>query len=310
MKRLRLKSHRSRLRPGEQTFQRQRVTSAKGSNADLARLHAECRLRSKRGSETIGADFAFGPIAIKRHATFTGARTWMGTGGDLEPAQRAPPEVPHGLEMRGKLNQRCLPENGWSRRRKRLIKTVRAQAVSAAHGSEGTRMTAESRAKCIPSRTEVEADPRWARVLARDRSADGHFWYSVATTGVYCRSSCPSRAANSRNVVLHTSVTNAKATGFRPCKRCNPDGPSADIENAAIVARACRFIQASQEIPSLTRLAQTANLSTSYFDRLFKSVTGLTPKDYAEAQRASLSSVCAGSLCFGNNGTAARSRHV
>ena len=134
---------------------------------------------------------------------------------------------------------------------------------------------------------EVEADPRWARVLARDRAADGQFWYSVVTTGVYCRPSCPSRAANPRNVGLHGSLTEAKATGFRPCKRCNPDGPSADIENAAMVARSCRLIEESEDIPSLKGLAQAADLSTSHFHRLFKSVTGLTPKDYAEAHRAS-----------------------
>jgi len=148
-------------------------------------------------------------------------------------------------------------------------------------------MTAGSQAACIRPEAAVEADPRWARVLARDRSADGQFWYSVATTGVYCRPSCPSRAANPGNVGLHGSLAEAKATGFRPCKRCNPDGPSADIENAAIVARACRLIEESEEIPSLKGLAQAANLSISHFHRLFKSVTGLTPKDYAEARQAS-----------------------
>jgi AraC family transcriptional regulator of adaptative response/methylated-DNA-[protein]-cysteine methyltransferase len=88
-------------------------------------------------------------------------------------------------------------------------------------------------------------------------------------------------------VNLHGSLAEAKATGFRPCKRCNPDGPSTDVENAAIVAKACRLIEESEEVPSLTGLAKAANLSTSYFHRVFKSVTGLTPKDYAEAHQAS-----------------------
>ncbi len=148
-------------------------------------------------------------------------------------------------------------------------------------------MTAKLQAARCRTETAVEADPRWLRVLARDCSADGQFWYSVATTGVYCRPSCPSRNANPRNVGLHASLAEAKATGFRPCKRCNPDGPSAEIENAAIVARACRAIEASAEVPSLKGLAQAANLSISHFHRLFKSVTGLTPKDYAEAHQAS-----------------------
>jgi AraC family transcriptional regulator, regulatory protein of adaptative response / methylated-DNA-[protein]-cysteine methyltransferase len=149
------------------------------------------------------------------------------------------------------------------------------------------KMTAKSQAALVRPKAAVEVDPRWARILARDRSADGQFWYSVATTGVYCRPSCPSRSANPGNVGLHDSLAEAKATGFRPCKRCNPDGPSADIEHAAIVAKACRLIEGCEDVPSLAGLAKAANLSTSYFHRLFKSVTGLTPKDYAQAHQAS-----------------------
>jgi AraC family transcriptional regulator of adaptative response/methylated-DNA-[protein]-cysteine methyltransferase len=132
----------------------------------------------------------------------------------------------------------------------------------------------------------VVNDPRWARVLARDHTADGTFWYSVATTGVYCRPSCPSRAANPINVQLHETIVDARATGFRPCKRCHPDGPSIDVENAAIVARACRLIEESEEEPSLNVLAKAVGRSASYFHRRFKAVTGLTPKDYAAAHRA------------------------
>jgi len=174
--------------------------------------------------------------------------------------------------------------NGWLRSSKSAMDTPEHQR---SWTRRKNKMAAKSQAGCIRRDVEVEADPRWARVLARDRSADGQFWYSVATTGVYCRPSCPSRTANPRNVGLHASLAEAKATGFRPCKRCNPDGPSADIEKAAIVARVCRLIEESEAVPSLKRLAQASDLSTSHFHRLFKSVTGLTPKDYAEARRAS-----------------------
>ena len=128
-------------------------------------------------------------------------------------------------------------------------------------------------------------DPRWARVLARDRSADGAFWYSVSTTGIYCRPSCPSRTANPKNVQLYETLAAAKATGFRPCKRCNPDGRSLEEENAVIVARACRLIEDSEETLSLSGLASTIGLSQSHLHRVFKSVTGLTPKAYATAHR-------------------------
>jgi AraC family transcriptional regulator of adaptative response/methylated-DNA-[protein]-cysteine methyltransferase len=132
----------------------------------------------------------------------------------------------------------------------------------------------------------VGEDSRWARIVARDKTADGHFWYSVSTTGVYCRPSCPSRTANPRNVQLHDTLESAKATGFRPCKRCNPDGPSIETGNAALVAKACRLIEASEEEPSLEALADAVGLSPSYFHRVFKAVTAVTPKDYAAARRA------------------------
>ncbi len=132
----------------------------------------------------------------------------------------------------------------------------------------------------------VADDPRWARVVARDKSADGEFWYSVATTGVYCRPSCPSRGCNPKNVGLHDTLEDAKATGFRACKRCKPDGPSHDAENAAIVTRACRLIEDSAEAPSLAELAAALDRSPGYLHRLFKAATGLTPKAYAVAHRA------------------------
>jgi len=137
-----------------------------------------------------------------------------------------------------------------------------------------------------PTPPTAADDPRWARVVARDRTADGQFWYSVMTTGVYCRPSCPSRTANPVNVLLHDSLEDARATGFRPCKRCNPDGPSTADENAAIVTRACRLIEQSEEEPSLAALAEAAGRSTGYFHRIFKAATGLTPKAYAAARRA------------------------
>jgi AraC family transcriptional regulator of adaptative response/methylated-DNA-[protein]-cysteine methyltransferase len=137
-----------------------------------------------------------------------------------------------------------------------------------------------------PALPSVTDDPRWARIVARDKAADGLLWYSVATTGVYCRPSCPSRTANPKNVQLHDSLEGAKATGFRPCRRCNPDGPSIECENAGLVAKACRVIEESEEEPSLEQLAEGAGLSPSYFHRVFKSATGLTPKDYAAAHRA------------------------
>ncbi len=136
------------------------------------------------------------------------------------------------------------------------------------------------------STVSVADDPRWARIVARDKSADGHLWYSVSTTGIYCRPSCPSRTANPKNVALHDTIMSARATGFRPCKRCNPEGLSLDSENAALVAKACRLIEDSEEELSLEALAAAVDRSPSYFHRMFKTSTGLTPKVYASGHRA------------------------
>lgn len=133
--------------------------------------------------------------------------------------------------------------------------------------------------------TPTELDERWALVVSRDRRADGAFWYSVATTGVYCRPSCPSRTANPANVLFHDSMAEAEAAGFRPCLRCKPEQPALDVRNAELVARACRTIERTEGIPSLAELAEAAGLSVHHFHRMFKAATGVTPKAYAEARR-------------------------
>ena len=137
-----------------------------------------------------------------------------------------------------------------------------------------------------PSPAATERDPRWAAVVARDREADGTFYYSVATTGVYCRPSCPSRLAKPENVRFHATRADAERAGFRPCRRCKPDRPSLAEQRARTVADICRVIEDAETPPSLEDLANRAGLSPFHFHRVFKAVTGLTPKAYAAAHRA------------------------
>lgn len=135
--------------------------------------------------------------------------------------------------------------------------------------------------------TAFDTEPsRWAAIRARDRAADGAFFYSVRTTGVYCRPSCAARPARPENIAFHASTAAARAAGFRACKRCKPDLPPLAERNAAAVAAVCRLIDAAEDAPSLEDMAATAGLSTFYFHRVFKSVTGLTPKAYVDARRA------------------------
>jgi AraC family transcriptional regulator of adaptative response/methylated-DNA-[protein]-cysteine methyltransferase len=133
--------------------------------------------------------------------------------------------------------------------------------------------------------TITENDPRWAAVVARDPKAG--FFYSVKTTGVYCRPYCAARLARPENVQFHRTCQDAEKAGFRPCKRCKPDRAS-PVEHAEKIASACRLIESSETPPSLELLAQHVGLSAYHFHRVFKAATGLTPKGYASAHRANL----------------------
>jgi AraC family transcriptional regulator, regulatory protein of adaptative response / methylated-DNA-[protein]-cysteine methyltransferase len=131
----------------------------------------------------------------------------------------------------------------------------------------------------------LDADRCWAVVAARDKASDGQFYYSVATTGVYCRPSCAARRANRKNVAFYKSCKDAEAAGFRPCKRCKPNEPSLAAQYAQKVAEACRSIEAAEEAPTLDELAAEIGVSPYHFHRVFKAITGVTPKAYAVAHR-------------------------
>jgi AraC family transcriptional regulator of adaptative response/methylated-DNA-[protein]-cysteine methyltransferase len=129
-------------------------------------------------------------------------------------------------------------------------------------------------------------DARWHAIIKKEEKADGHFLYSVKTTGVYCRPSCPSRRPNRENVVFHKSPEEAEKAGFRACKRCNPKSPDLAEQHAEAVATACRMIKEADVFPNLDALAGAVKMSPGYLHRLFKAATGLTPKAYANAHRA------------------------
>lgn len=128
-------------------------------------------------------------------------------------------------------------------------------------------------------------DPRWNAVAQRDAAFDGKFYYSVSTTGVYCRPSCAARPARPENVRFHSTREDAEKAGFRPCKRCRPDQPALAERHAATITEACRIIEAAENPPNLQTLATQAGMSTWHFHRLFKQITGLTPREYTTAQR-------------------------
>src|ERR1700730_10409860 len=131
----------------------------------------------------------------------------------------------------------------------------------------------------------TQKDPRLQSVLHRDAAADGRFVYAVLTTGIYCRPSCPSRAAKPGNVSFYATCKEAEVAGYRACYRCNPNAPSVAEKNAALIVEACRLIEAAEELPKLDELATSMGMSPFYLHRLFKAITGLTPKAYGAAHR-------------------------
>jgi len=132
---------------------------------------------------------------------------------------------------------------------------------------------------------ETTNDPRWLLLVARDKESDGKFFYSVKTTGVYCRPSCAARLARPENVRFYTTTAAAEKAGFRACKRCKPAGLSLTEANTAKIEKVCRLIEYSEETPSLEKLAKHAGMSVFHLHRTFKAITGLTPSGYGAAHR-------------------------
>lgn len=144
-------------------------------------------------------------------------------------------------------------------------------------------MTAEAIERQAKATTD---DPRWLSIVNRNLEADGQFYYSVKTTGVYCRPTCAARPPRPENVQFYLTREEAEKAGFRPCKRCRPDEAPLTERNAKKIAEACRLIECSDETPSLEQLADSVGMSVYHFHRTFKAATGLTPKDFAESRRS------------------------
>jgi AraC family transcriptional regulator of adaptative response/methylated-DNA-[protein]-cysteine methyltransferase len=160
----------------------------------------------------------------------------------------------------------------------------------------------EMQANTVP-RTSVRAlrsgrrrpvEAFWQAVQARDRGADGLFVYAVRSTGIYCRPSCPSRKPQREQVEFFALPQAAEQQGFRACRRCRPC--SADLRDARTkaVARVCREIEARihadagdvGETPvTLAALSGIAGMSPHQLERAFRGVMGITPRQYADAQR-------------------------
>jgi AraC family transcriptional regulator of adaptative response/methylated-DNA-[protein]-cysteine methyltransferase len=125
----------------------------------------------------------------------------------------------------------------------------------------------------------------WAAVLGRDQGLDGRLFYGVASTGVYCRPSCPSRRPRRHNATFFAEPADAERAGYRPCRRCDPRGQRVDTPPAP-VGKAREYIDLHFDEPvKLEALGRRVGMSPHHLQRTFKKAYGLTPKEYQDVLR-------------------------
>jgi AraC family transcriptional regulator of adaptative response/methylated-DNA-[protein]-cysteine methyltransferase len=133
----------------------------------------------------------------------------------------------------------------------------------------------------------------WQAVLSRDNTADGTFVYAVRSTGIYCIPSCASRRPKREQVVFFARPEAAEEAGFRACRRCRPREATVYELQGEMVQQACRFIEKHIDshldgTVTLEALGKEVSVSPYHFQRVFKRVMGITPRQYAQAYRLGL----------------------
>jgi AraC family transcriptional regulator of adaptative response/methylated-DNA-[protein]-cysteine methyltransferase len=105
--------------------------------------------------------------------------------------------------------------------------------------------------------------------------------YAVRTTGVVCRVGCASRAPRPENVEFFDDLGDALAAGYRPCRRCRPDGEHPQESfRAQLVHRALGYLRLGA---SVSDTAARLYVSERHLRRLVRQQTGLTPRELATA---------------------------
>lgn len=132
--------------------------------------------------------------------------------------------------------------------------------------------------------TVFSSELAWQQVQAHDAGGDGEFVYAVRSTGIYCRPSCPSRRPARRSVVFYPSPAEARAAGYRACKRCRPDAMHPQVSAVAV---ACRYLdQPHEKPPTLAQMGYAVGMSPYALQRLFRKILGITPRQYFATQQA------------------------
>lgn len=132
----------------------------------------------------------------------------------------------------------------------------------------------------------ADDEAQWQAVLTKDARCDGQFVFAVSSTGIYCRPSCGSRRPRRENVSFFESPEAAEQAGFRACRRCHPRDAAVVDPQVQMARQVCRIIEENEgETVTLSALGAQLGVSSFHLQRTFKSVMGITPKDYAETWR-------------------------
>ncbi len=130
------------------------------------------------------------------------------------------------------------------------------------------------------------SDELWQAVVAKDARCDGQFVFAVSSTGVYCRPSCPSRRPHRERVSFYSLPEAAEQAGFRACLRCHPKRARILDPQIALVQSVCRQLDKSEaENVTLADLAAESGISVFHLQRTFKSVMGISPRQYLMSKR-------------------------
>ena len=146
----------------------------------------------------------------------------------------------------------------------------------------GTRLALD---EIVSNQEQRESDSeRWNAILARDESKDGEFVFGVHSTGIYCKPSCPARHPHVEQVAFFDGPGEAERHGFLACKRCRPNDHA--IPRTETIRRVCEYIERNIDGKlTLSILSKEAGLSKFHFQKTFKRIIGISPRQYVEARR-------------------------
>ena len=146
----------------------------------------------------------------------------------------------------------------------------------------------QSEMPAVASNSKAAEEQRWDAVIARDSAHDGAFVFAVATTGVYCRPSCPARRPRRENGPFVSRPEQAEKAGFRACLRCRPRSLSGNPQSDS-AKEVCRYLEQHLDEPvTLDHLGKVFRQSPFHLQRRFKAALGITPREYADSCRLRL----------------------